>query len=134
MNNIEFHKSNTITLMLIQATNFAIARGFTPQAHTDVDNNDEPADFLQTLNKIHEAIEKRIQDNIFYASIYFNDDNKAFSFDDCFYSHEQMLNEYTDNGNFGNDLDMASISMPFLTKDEDGNIKSQYFTLDVVLG
>lgn len=133
MNNNEFHKSNTITLMLVQATNYAVSRGFIPQAHTDVDDDNKPADFLQTLNKIHEAIEKRIQNNIFYASIYFNDDNNAFSID-CFYSHEQMLNEYSDNGNLEGDLDMASFSMPFIIKNEDGKELCKYFTLDIVMG
>lgn len=109
--------------MLLQATNFAIANDFTPALHTDI--NEKPANFLETLNSMANAINERIRDGIYYASIYFNEDNNAFSLD-YFTSHDEMLAEYTDNGRFSQDLIMASFTM--LIDDE------TYFTLEIVQG
>lgn len=114
---------NTVTNMLMLATNYAIANGFHPINHTDLDEN--PANFNETLYNIANQINERIEQGINYASIYFNDDLNAFSLEP-FNSHDELINDYSDNGNFPSQFVMASFTMPL----NNGTL----FTLEIIQG
>lgn len=125
-----YYTSNVITSLLIQATNFALSNGFTPELHRNLD--EKPANFATTLQDIQRNIFYRIEHGIFYASLYFNEDQNQFSLD-SFKSHNEMLNDYlegfADDPTIPKDLIMASF-----TKYIKVNNEQIYFTLEIVLG
>lgn len=114
------YTQNSITNILLQATNYAISQGFNPIYFKGEDET--PEDFMTALftiaNDIHTDF---IHSNKTYAALCFTHDTHQFWLDP-YKSQEELLENYKD-------LPDATIMATFKTIIED-----KLFTLDIVLG